>query len=226
MIQIPRTLFAILVAGLTFVSFAGTETRFNVFDDVGRVVGIGKVEVGSGVTEAEVDLLRGFDGFVSVLVPGVDGVNVAYDGVIDADGAMTVIVDGAFLDLRAFLALFGDDPRVDLAFEDRFDDANAASAGDDDAASDDSGDDVGDDQGGDDGVGSDDSGDDVGDDHGGDDGVGSDDSGDDVGDDHGGDDGVGSDDSGDDVGDDHGGDDGVGSDDSGDDVGDHGQDDD
>ncbi len=122
MIRSARTLFATLAAVLAFAAFAQSETRFDLYDDTGRVVGIGKIEVESDVTDVEVDLLRGFEGFVSVLVPGADGVNVAYDGFIAADGSLTVTVDGAFLDLATFLARFGDDPRIDLEYEDRFGD--------------------------------------------------------------------------------------------------------
>ena len=210
-----RTLGLTLAAALAFAAFAQEDLNFGVFADDGRMVGT--VEVDFDDRYIDVDLLRGFEGLVRIVVPGADGVNQVFDGAIGPDGLM-VILDGALVDATAFLARFGDDLRVQVEFDDEItgDDVrdDDAGRGDDDGDDGDRDDDAGrGDDDGDDGDRDDDAG--RGDDDG-DDGDRDDDAG--RGDDDGDDGDDGSDDDSDDDADDDAGDDGDdGSDDDSDD---------
>ena len=118
--RLVRTLAITLAATLTFAAFADEEElHFGIFADDGRIVGTVEVDPDDDGT-IEVELLRGFEGFVRLVVPGADGVNVIFDGAIGPDG-LVVIVDGFFVDAAEFMARFGADFVVRIEFEDELD---------------------------------------------------------------------------------------------------------
>ena len=130
-----RALVLSLAAALTFAGFADDDFTFGIFADDGRMVGTVDVDVDDRYIDVE--LLRGFEGFVRIVVPGADGVNQVFDGAIGPDG-LVAIVDGFFVDAATFLARFGDGLPVRVEFDDEIQDDGL---GDDTGRGDDVGDD-------------------------------------------------------------------------------------
>ena len=114
-----RTAVLTLATTLAFTAFADhDELNFGIYADDGRIVGT--VEVDLEERYIDVDLIRGFEGFVRIVVPGADGVNQVFDGAIGPDGLM-VIVGTELVDAAVFMARFGDDLPVRVEFEDALD---------------------------------------------------------------------------------------------------------
>jgi hypothetical protein len=112
-------LLATLFAALVFHA-AARDVRLTVIDEVNALVGVGEIDVDRDEVDLDLYLLRGIGGFVDVVAEVRGGDPVRYPAFFGAAG-LIIEVDGAWLDVGAFAATFGQGQPldIDVDFQDR-----------------------------------------------------------------------------------------------------------